>query len=941
MTASQRVHRRASACSAVLALASFARSLAASFSQTPILPPHLFCDRSSVRIPFDASGVSALLTCEIDGAQTAGAASCCALEDVMFIFQHLEGSMSFVVRHLDDRQAFVDKYGSVSLGSHACAPALGTLLSPRLQILAQLTSVSEQGLFLINASVHHFLCAACSASAASKSRDDAQFAVMWSQVSQAVMGMYSELRTIDADVSEQLIASGEESCNFELVSALRRGVQAPSRHVVPIRPWMVTSGASAVDGFRESWTRWIDGLVGILSELAEQLIAEMSSLVIAAGHADRCRHVTLAEEAAIANNAASAACALLVKPPRPLALSAEMSSSSGSSHFASAGKEENDGSGGGGVVVESHERCIGESGSPPRLTLLVRMPNARTNLRFDFSSDPLTLDFMALDAHVSALGELVSPGAEACVVIVTSNPDQASILSRAAVGRQNVLVVWRRYALYNSDELALYYASQASDDEAKAEASRAVAVFEVPPGGDAHGLASAVHFLCFGGEGNKGACGGSDWRPPSPKSWPQPLRPALAQPLPLGTTLGERDLVGWPERVATTQRPLILSASHGAEGRSGRADDCPMAASVLDEYLEFHRGVVARLRQGAVKASDFGADRVLIYQCSALGMCGGHGDRLNAILGVFLLAVASRRAFFIDSPRPVPLDLMFGPRHRPTACTGAGEFWLDWRMHGAVSAVGRRMNYNDRHNDWVDDISWLIVDESEPVVVLHSNQRITMPLLQSAEARAKLGPSTVSLLLTAPYLHAELTDLLFEPSPLLSLRHAHVHAAARNGRRYLLAIHFRAGNRSPGRWKDPPRHRIEDLNAFLDCAVSAEERLGWPSNDVAWYLAADTAEVEDSPRVAELRLAGKLSSASDARLASGEAAPGVVHLDRSPLEYLVAGTADTWAQWLAIAAADAVVLSASGFGVTAAEAGRLRRAFLGSHGCVPVDLTAA
>ena len=35
------------------------------------------------------------------------------------------------------------------------------------------------------------------------------------------------------------------------------------------------------------------------------------------------------------------------------------------------------------------------------------------------------------------------------------------------------------------------------------------------------------------------------------------------------------------------------------------------------------------------------------------------------------------------------------------------------------------------------------------------------------------------------------------------------------------------------------------------------------------------------------------------------------------------------------------VLSLSGFGTTAAEAGRQRHAFLGSHGCAATDLTAS
>ena len=40
-----------------------------------------------------------------------------------------------------------------------------------------------------------------------------------------------------------------------------------------------------------------------------------------------------------------------------------------------------------------------------------------------------------------------------------------------------------------------------------------------------------------------------------------------------------------------------------------------------------------------------------------MSYCGGHGDRLNGMLGAFVLALLSDRAFFIDSQRPVPLSL--------------------------------------------------------------------------------------------------------------------------------------------------------------------------------------------------------------------------------------------------------------------------------------------
>jgi len=312
---------------------------------------------------------------------------------------------------------------------------------------------------------------------------------------------------------------------------------------------------------------------------------------------------------------------------------------------------------------------------------------------------------------------------------------------------------------------------------------------------------------------------------------------------------------------------------------------------------------------------------------------------MNGLLGVFLLAIASRRAFFIDSPRPVPMHMLLAPRRLPRSCGvafGESEFLLDWRTHGALTAAGRRTNYNDRYTDLVADLPWLLSEEPEAVVVLRSNQRVTLPILQNAEARTLLGPAVTDNLLAQPYLHAELLELLFEPTPLLASRAFAVLDAARAGRKRLVAIHFRSGDRSAGRWQDPPRHALSELDLFFDCAEAAEWRLGWESSEVAWYLATDTVDVSSSRRVSELRAQGKL-----AVLPAGHGDSAVIHLDRSPMEFAVQGVVDTWAQWLAIAAADAAVLSASGFGITAAEAGRVPHAFLGTQGCLPTDLTAA
>jgi len=67
----------------------------------------------------------------------------------------------------------------------------------------------------------------------------------------------------------------------------------------------------------------------------------------------------------------------------------------------------------------------------------------------------------------------------------------------------------------------------------------------------------------------------------------------------------------------------------------------------------------------------------------------------------------------------------------------------------------------------------------------------------------------------------------------------------------------------------------------------------------------------------------------------------IVHLDRSPLALLSVGIVEAWSQWYTLGhSVDALIVSSSGFGVTAGEVGKQVHTFYGG-GCVHADLSAA
>ncbi len=107
------------------------------------------------------------------------------------------------------------------------------------------------------------------------------------------------------------------------------------------------------------------------------------------------------------------------------------------------------------------------------------------------------------------------------------------------------------------------------------------------------------------------------------------------------------------------------------------------------------------------------SEKILVYRCSTIGFCGGHGDRINGMLSLFLLAIFTNRCFYIDAPRPIVFGLLMRPR------------LVDWRMRGSVALPGFHANRNDKPALALGDLDELWGAESATKnVVLHSNQRI-------------------------------------------------------------------------------------------------------------------------------------------------------------------------------------------------------------------------
>lgn len=360
------------------------------------------------------------------------------------------------------------------------------------------------------------------------------------------------------------------------------------------------------------------------------------------------------------------------------------------------------------------------------------------------------------------------------------------------------------------------------------------------------------------------------------------------------------------ERVESNRGELLdmlpLTSGGGLRPAAPQLAPQPWPSEAFSRYLRAH----SEFREALLEGRQLPDSRVLIYACTSMTFCGGHGDRLNGMLSAAVVALLSGRLFFVDSQRPVPLSLVLEPNR-----------W-DWQLHGTIAALPAGINLNDKLATFEADPRWLL-DNQASVLRLVSNQRLTSAALLAAPRQAEAFG-----LASQPKLHAQLFHELFRPSAAFRHRLAK-RGLPSTGR--LIGVHFRAGDQMPAHWKDPPRHGLAELDEFLDCAEQLEASLGW--DDARVVLFADTNLVLDLPRVQALVESGKVVWPAQT--------DSLIHLDRSPATLAVRGLLSVWADWWTLAFdVHALVLCHSGFGATALEIGPPRPAVLGK-GCVPAD----
>eukprot|EP00045_Choanoeca_perplexa_P013240 m.149190 g.149190 ORF g.149190 m.149190 type:complete len:446 (-) comp16287_c0_seq4:1639-2976(-) len=279
-----------------------------------------------------------------------------------------------------------------------------------------------------------------------------------------------------------------------------------------------------------------------------------------------------------------------------------------------------------------------------------------------------------------------------------------------------------------------------------------------------------------------------------------------------------------------------------------------LAATVKpDEVFQRYAVLHQLIRSGAHP------ERTLVYLCSR--GCGGTGDRNRGIITAFYLALFTKRAFFIHSTIPQPLETFFGSTYinwswpdtwsHPHAtltfmASQPGDLVINRTLQQDLApslairineyAVPNMFHWNRSFTD--------ILQEWEAYGALHSKDRFQQSHRQWGIDTDRIVPRFQSLAqasgldrLPSP-MHAAY-HRLFQPTPLL--RNAVTEFASKHSwgvHQPFISVHLRTGLDFK---TDPNRLPLDAFDQAFDCIVKHTQG----SESLHWHVASDTKRVLD------------------------------------------------------------------------------------------------
>ena len=373
---------------------------------------------------------------------------------------------------------------------------------------------------------------------------------------------------------------------------------------------------------------------------------------------------------------------------------------------------------------------------------------------------------------------------------------------------------------------------------------------------------------------------------------------------------------------ATDQRSVVvnvLQAPQAKDETSPRPDDVPYVAptsggphrQVLADLIKRHTSLQEQLLSGGVPLT-----RAVIAQCHHGQICAGLGDRLFGILALYLGAILTDRAFFIDHTKPHPLENFLEPNG------------LEWRLDKATDPEMRKsLKECSEGQPKFRDCTFIqmllplykcgailsSMTSSQPVMVLASNHRTdclekileTHEILPpESETGRVFGGRAEEMRMWAANVSHMLFHHLFKFRPEVVKAAESVIPESKRPLNFdcTVCIHVRSGTGL----REKPRHT--NYRDFARCAMKAE--FDFASDKVckvkpAWLIVSDN--MGSGPRI--------LDMVTNLTVINTNALGAPVHIENSRAE--VAGILHSFADFYLLTRCRLLVASLSTFSATA------------------------
>ena len=306
----------------------------------------------------------------------------------------------------------------------------------------------------------------------------------------------------------------------------------------------------------------------------------------------------------------------------------------------------------------------------------------------------------------------------------------------------------------------------------------------------------------------------------------------------------------------------------------------------------------------------------LLYECS--GWCGGVGDRMKGITVVWYLSTRANTKFQLKWSVPTDLRHFFQSNdEEPWGFDGNSEEYA-------------LLNDLDRVKEWSGE-DW---SHLEGLLREHQHVRVRSNVIWSKQ-RYYLREMGLAVSTPISDLHRDDSPFSSSSLPLMFPIGCAIHnimkptkalseALSQTQRdlfpdpsRPVIGLHVRIGG---ARHNDATFLSEDDVVLFIRCAAKIERELGL---DAYWYLASDNERVRSNAQEIINHEFPSLDSETNPKLITSS--KRVVHMDRG--KPTIEDEMFVFVEWLLLASSDALVLSPSGYGESAADIGMVEDTF--------------